>query len=100
MRLSCKPNHLNLVSPVHLPSARRRSSFSLKKLAPAKPVPVEGTYKLIGCGNYEKFLQAVGTGPLSLNMVMRASVVMSITQVGEVVVIAVAVEPLSINSCR
>lgn len=59
---------------------RRRSSFCLKKLAPPRPDPVEGTYKLIGCGNYEKFLQMIGTGPLSLNMVMRASVVLTIMQ--------------------
>ena len=75
---------------------RRRSSFSLAKLgkrisikyllcnyisAPAPPDPLEGTWKLIQCENYEKYLEKIGTGPLSLNMVMRANVVVTIAQV-------------------
>ena len=50
-------------------------------LAPAPPDPVEGTWKLIQCENYEKYLEKIGTGPLSVNMVMRANVVLTITQV-------------------
>ena len=61
---------------------RRRSSFCLAKLAPAPPDPVEGTWKMIQCHHYEKYLEKIGTGPLSLNMVMRARVVVTISQVG------------------
>ena len=80
---------------------RRKSSYCLAKLgfnntsendfklliiilAPPPPDPVEGTWKLIQCENYEKYLEKIGTGPLSLNMVMRANVVLTITQVREV----------------
>ena len=49
--------------------------------APPPPDPLEGTWKLIQCENYEKYLEKIGTGPLSLNMVMRANVVLTITQV-------------------
>ena len=49
--------------------------------APAPPDPLEGTWKLIQCENYEKYLEKIGTGPLSLNMVMRANVVVTIAQV-------------------
>ena len=42
---------------------------------------MEGTWKLIQCENYEKYLEKIGTGPLSVNMVMRANVVLTITQV-------------------
>ena len=42
---------------------------------------MEGTWKLIQVENYEKYLEKIGTGPLSLNMVMRANVVLTITQV-------------------
>ena len=59
---------------------RRRSSFCLKKLAPPSPDNVEGTFKLIGSENYEQFLRMVGCGPLSLNMVMRANVVLTVAQ--------------------
>ena len=49
--------------------------------APPPPDPLEGTWKLIQCENYEKYLEKIGTGPLSVNMVMRANVVLTITQV-------------------
>ena len=64
---------------------RRRSSFCLAKLAPPPPDPVEGTWKMIQCHEYEKYLEKIGTGPLSLNMVMRARVVLTITQVEQFV---------------
>jgi len=68
------------VDKVEYNRERRRSSFSLAKLAPPPPDPLEGTWKLIQCENYEKYLEKIGTGPLSLNMVMRANVVLTITQ--------------------
>ena len=67
--------------PPSFNSERRRSSFCLAKLAPPPPDPVEGTWKMIQCTDYEKYLQKIGTGPLSLNMVMRARVVVTIIQV-------------------
>ena len=60
---------------------RRRSSFCLAKLAPPPPDLVEGTWKMIQCHDYEKYLEKIGTGPLSLNMVMRARVVVTLSQV-------------------
>ena len=60
---------------------RRRSSFCLAKLAPPPPDPVEGTWKMVQCQKYEKYLEKIGTGPLSLSMVMRARVVVTISQV-------------------
>ena len=36
---------------------------------------------LLQCKDYEKYLSEIGTGPLSRVMVMRASVVVNITQV-------------------
>ena len=67
--------------PVLYNKERRQSSFCLAKLAPPPPDPVEGTWKMIQCHDYEKYLQKIGTGPLSLNMVMRARVVVTISQV-------------------
>ena len=49
--------------------------------APAPPDPLEGTWKLVQSENYENYLKKIGTGPLSLNMVMRANVVVTIAQV-------------------
>ena len=62
-------------------NTRRRSSFCLAKLAPPPPDPVDGTWKMIQCHDYEKYLEKIGTGPLSLNMVMRARVVVTLSQV-------------------
>ena len=36
---------------------------------------------MLQCKDYEKYLSEIGTGPLSRVMVMRASVVVNITQV-------------------
>ena len=55
--------------------------MDLLQLAPAPPDPIEGTYKQVQCQEYEGYLAAIGTGPLSRVMVMRAAVTVSITQV-------------------
>jgi len=52
----------------------------LKKLMSGKPTVIEGKYKLTASNNYENFLRMIGTGPLSLNMVMRASVFLTISK--------------------
>ena len=41
---------------------------------------IEGTYKLIGSKNYEEYLAAIGTGPCSQDMVMRADMVLVVAQ--------------------
>lgn len=57
----------------------RRVSLA-KILAPQGPDLVEGRFSMIGNNNFEQFLEAVGTGPLSRNMVMRAKVTLTISR--------------------
>jgi len=57
----------------------RRISLA-KILAPQGPDLVEGRFTMIGNNNFEQFLEAVGTGPLSRNMVMRAKVTLTISR--------------------
>ena len=45
------------------------------------PDPIEGEYTLISNKNYDKFLAAIGAGPLSSNMVLRAKTNLCIKQV-------------------
>ena len=45
------------------------------------PDPIEGEYTLISNKNYDKYLTALGAGPLSSNMVLRAKTNLCITQV-------------------
>ena len=42
---------------------------------------LEGEFTLISNNNYDKFLAAVGAGPLSSNMVLRARINLNIKQV-------------------
>ena len=42
---------------------------------------LEGKFTLISNNNYDKFLAAVGAGPLSSNMVLRARINLNIKQV-------------------
>ena len=60
---------------------RKHKSFCLAKLAPSLPDPLEGTFRQFQSQNYEKFLAMVGAGPMSINMIMRANVVLKINQV-------------------
>ena len=65
---------------------RKHKSFCLAKLAPSLPDPLEGTYRQFQSQNYEKFLAMVGAGPMSINMIMRANVLLKISQVvGELI---------------
>ena len=45
------------------------------------PNPIEGEYTVISNKNYDKFLAAIGAGPLSSNMVLRAKTNLCIKQV-------------------
>ena len=60
---------------------RKHKSFCLAKLAPSLPDPLEGTFRQFQSQDYEKFLAMVGAGPMSINMIMRANVVLKISQV-------------------
>ena len=43
--------------------------------------PLDGEFTLISSNNYEAFLAKVGAGPFSINLVQRARINMTITQV-------------------
>jgi len=58
---------------------RRRSSLA-RIFSPPGPDMIEGQFAMIASNNYEQFLEAVGTGPLSRNMVMRAKIQMNFLQ--------------------
>ena len=54
--------------------------FSTARLAPPEE-HLEGAWTLVSTNNYDKFLAAVGAGPLSTNMVLRARINLGIKQV-------------------
>jgi len=56
---------------------RKKSKFNPQK---HQTQMIEGTFKLEASKNYEEFLAAIGTGPCSQDMVMRADMVMVISQ--------------------
>ena len=60
---------------------RKPKSFCLSKLTPALPDPLEGTYRQFQSHKYDKYLEMLGAGPMSINMVLRANVVLKISQV-------------------
>jgi len=62
------------------PEEREIKPFDLSKLAPPLPDPFEGTYKQFQCENYDKFLELVGAGKMTINMVIRAGCVLTISQ--------------------
>ena len=59
----------------------RRLSVYRKLIHCREPKLLRGTFRLVASKNYEQFLRKVGTGPLSRNMVMRASVLLIIDKV-------------------
>ena len=54
--------------------------FSTARMAPPEE-HLEGAWTLVSTNNYDKFLAAVGAGPLSTNMVLRARINLGIKQV-------------------
>ena len=60
---------------------RKVSKFRIEK-EPEKKL-IEGTYKHSGSINYEEFLAAIGTGPCTQDLVMRAGMVLRITEVSK-----------------
>ena len=59
----------------------RRNTVCRKISQRREPDFLQGTFRLVAAKNYEEFLRKVGTGPLSLNMVMRANIVVTIAKV-------------------
>ena len=59
----------------------RRLSVYRKLLEFKEPDLLQGSFRLFASKNYEEFLRNIGTGPLSLNMVMRASSTLTIIKV-------------------
>ena len=64
--------------------------FSTARLAPPEE-HLEGAWTLVSTNNYDKFLAAVGAGPLSSNMVLRARINLGIKQVIIIIIIIITV---------
>ena len=62
------------------PAVRRRSKKYNNQKSPQRKL-IEGTFKHTGSINYEEYLAAIGTGPCSQDLVMRAGMVLRIEQV-------------------
>ena len=62
------------------PAGKRKLSKFGGESVPEKKL-IEGTFKLNSSINYEEYLGAIGTGPCSQDLVMRAGVVLRIHQV-------------------
>jgi len=62
-------------SPVPSPSPR-----PYRPPTPTVSQPVEGCWKLVGSINFEEYLAALGTGPCTQDLVMRAGMVLRIQQ--------------------
>ena len=60
-------------------SKRKTSKFGSES-CPEKKL-IEGTFKHSGSINFKEYLAAIGTGPCSQDMVMRAGMVLRIQQV-------------------
>lgn len=60
---------------------RKPKSFSLAKLGPVAPDPLEGIFRQIQSQNFDAYLKKIGAGPNSISMVMRAAVILKINQV-------------------
>ena len=61
-------------------SVKRKKSKFRAEMLPGKKL-IEGTYKHSASINYEEYLSAIGTGPCSQDLVMRAGLVLRINQV-------------------
>jgi len=58
----------------------RRLSVYRRLVQSKEPDHLQGAFSLVASHNFDQFLKKIGTGPLSLNMVMRASVILTITK--------------------
>lgn len=65
----------SIASPI---GKRKISTFKIERVPETKLI--EGTYKHSGSINYEDYLSAIGTGPCSQDLVMRAGMVLRINQ--------------------
>ena len=67
-------------SSIASPAGKRKISKFGGESVPENKL-IEGTYKHSGSINYEEYLSAIGTGPCSQDLVMRAGMVLRINQV-------------------
>ena len=65
------------------PPARERKpkSFCISKLGPVQPDPLEGSYRQFQVENYEAYMEALGAGQMSRNLILRSNVVVKINEV-------------------
>lgn len=69
----------SFVSDLHCIPPGPARKFSMEEMV--RRESIQGTFRLVSSHNYDLFLQSVGCGPLSLNMVMRSASVISILRV-------------------
>ena len=60
---------------------RKPKSFCISKLGPVLPDPLEGTYRQFQLENYDSYMEALGAGKMSRNMILRSTVVLQINEV-------------------
>ena len=65
----------------HRPPVKERKSFCVSKLGPVPPDPLEGSYRQFQVENYEAYMEALGAGQMSRNLILRSNVVVKISEV-------------------
>ena len=60
---------------------RKTKSFCISKLGPVQPDPLEGSYRQFQVENYEAYMEALGAGQMSRNLILRSNVVVQINEV-------------------
>ena len=60
---------------------RKPKSFCISKLGPVQPDPLEGSYRQFQVENYEAYMEALGAGQMSRNLILRSNVVVKINEV-------------------
>ena len=60
---------------------RKPRSFCIPKFGPVQPDPLEGSYRLFQVENYGAYMEALGAGEMSRNLILRSNVVVKINEV-------------------
>ena len=60
---------------------KKPRSFCISKLGPVQPDPLEGSYRQFQVENYDAYMEALGAGQMSRNLILRSNVVVSINEV-------------------
>ena len=60
---------------------RKPKSFCIAKLGPVLPDPLEGTFRQFQVENYDAYMEALGAGQMSRNLILRSNVVVKINEV-------------------